>query len=65
MDALPSPPSPLAPPAFALVVAMDATRGIGKDGDLAWRLPPDLKWFRSVTVGSVSSAETSRTRTNG
>ena len=30
---------------------MDESRGIGRDGDLAWRLPADLKWFRAVTVG--------------
>jgi dihydrofolate reductase len=48
---LPAVPAPLACPDFALVVAMDEARGIGRDGDLAWRLPPDLKWFRAVTVG--------------
>ena len=52
MSALPTPPVPLEPPAFALVVAMDQQRGIGRDGDLAWRLPEDLKWFRAVTVGA-------------
>ncbi|MAW61845.1 MAG: hypothetical protein CMJ94_13590 [Planctomycetes bacterium] len=31
---------------------MDQQRGIGRDGDLAWRLPEDLKWFRAVTVGA-------------
>ncbi len=30
---------------------MDDARGIGRDGDLAWRLSPDLKWFRAITVG--------------
>ncbi|MCH2101911.1 MAG: dihydrofolate reductase [Planctomycetes bacterium] len=52
MDLLPTPPPALAAPSFALVVAMDEERGIGKDGDLVWRLPEDLKWFRSVTVGN-------------
>lgn len=51
MSTLPTPPPALAAPGFALVVAMDESRGIGKDGDLAWRLPEDLKWFRAVTVG--------------
>lgn len=31
---------------------MDEARGIGRDGDLAWRLPPDMKWFRALTVGN-------------
>lgn len=31
---------------------MDEARGIGRDGDLAWRIPADLKWFRAVTVGA-------------
>lgn len=48
---LPQLPEPLATPGFSLVVAMDRERGIGRDGDLAWRLPPDMKWFRKVTVG--------------
>jgi dihydrofolate reductase len=48
---LPAVPPPLTCPEFALVVAIDEARGIGRNGDLAWRLPPDLKWFRAVTVG--------------
>jgi len=54
--ALPQPPAPLAPPSFALVVACDSQRGIGREGDLAWRLPADLKWFRAITVGDGEHA---------
>ena len=34
---------------FYLIVAMDENRGIGKDGDLAWHLSEDLKYFARVT----------------
>ena len=33
------------------IVGMASNRVIGKDGDLAWRLPEDLKWFKRVTIG--------------
>jgi len=35
---------------FAVVVAADSANGIGKDGDLAWRLPGDLAFFRRLTT---------------
>ena len=36
---------------ISLVVAMDRNRVIGHRGDLPWRLPDDLKWFKRCTVG--------------
>ena len=36
---------------LSLVVAMAENRVIGRDGDLPWRLPEDLKHFKRVTMG--------------
>jgi dihydrofolate reductase len=33
------------------IVAMSSNRVIGRDGDLPWRLPADLKWFKRLTLG--------------
>lgn len=38
---------------ISLIVAMDRNRLIGRDGDLPWRLPNDLKHFRRLTVGKT------------
>ena len=37
---------------LSLVVAMAENRVIGRDGDLPWRLPEDLKHFKRVTMGA-------------
>tara|TARA_R110002096_G_scaffold70208_4_gene168409 strand:- start:515 stop:988 length:474 start_codon:yes stop_codon:yes gene_type:complete len=39
-------------PVLKAIVAMASNRVIGKDGDLAWRLPEDLKWFKKLTLGN-------------
>ena len=36
---------------IALVVAVAQNNVIGADGDLAWRISDDLKWFKKVTMG--------------
>ncbi|WNB92944.1 dihydrofolate reductase [Bacillus sp. NEB1478] len=36
---------------ISFVVAMDENRAIGKDNDLPWYLPNDLKYFKKVTMG--------------
>lgn len=36
---------------IAYVVAMDNNRLIGRDNDLPWRLPDDMRWFREKTMG--------------
>lgn len=36
---------------YLAIAAMSANRVIGKDGGLPWRLPEDLKFFRTVTTG--------------
>jgi dihydrofolate reductase len=36
---------------ISFVVAMDRNRLIGRDNGLPWHLPPDLKHFKSVTMG--------------
>ena len=39
-------------PIISLVVAMSKqTRAIGKDNDLLWKIPRDLKHFKDVTLG--------------
>jgi len=38
-------------PRIAYVVAMDENRLIGRDNELPWRLPDDMRWFREKTIG--------------
>lgn len=38
-------------PIVSIIVAMARNRVIGRDGDLPWRLPDDLKHFKSTTKG--------------
>lgn len=45
------PPSALAPPELALIVAVANNGVIGARGALPWRLPDDLKRFRALTTG--------------
>jgi dihydrofolate reductase len=35
-------------PRVSLVVAMAENNVIGKDGDLPWHIPADLKYFKAV-----------------
>ena len=35
----------------SLIVAMDESGGIGKDNQLPWHLPSDLKRFKNLTMG--------------
>ncbi|MDX1437802.1 MAG: dihydrofolate reductase [Anaerolineales bacterium] len=35
----------------SLIVAMSENRVIGRDGELPWRLPADMRRFRSLTMG--------------
>ena len=39
------------PFALKAIAAVSRNRVIGKDGDLPWRLPEDLKWFKKITTG--------------
>ena len=36
---------------ISLIAAMDRAGAIGKDNDLPWRLPDDLKRFKALTMG--------------
>ncbi|MCL9997855.1 MAG: dihydrofolate reductase [Erythrobacter sp.] len=38
-------------PEIVLIYARAANGAIGKDGDLPWRLPADLKHFKALTMG--------------
>lgn len=43
--------SPKYQPQLALIAALDDGGVIGRDGDLPWRLPSDLKRFKKLTSG--------------
>lgn len=36
---------------LSLIAALDNDHGIGRDNDLPWKLPDDLKRFKALTVG--------------
>jgi dihydrofolate reductase len=39
------------PVKLALIWAMAENRVIGRDGDLPWRLPGEMQYFRAITLG--------------
>lgn len=39
---------------FSLIVAVDQKMGIGKDGQLPWYIPEDLKYFAQTTKKTIS-----------
>jgi dihydrofolate reductase len=41
----------MSPPRFSILVAMAKNRAIGKNNALPWRLSPDLKRFKQLTMG--------------
>jgi len=41
----------MADPRLVHVVAMARNRVIGRDGEMPWRLPRDLQWFKACTLG--------------
>lgn len=41
---------------FSIIVAIDEESGIGRQGQLSWRIPGELKHFRDVTVGEGNNA---------
>lgn len=42
---------------FSLVLAVDEKGGIWKDGDLAWKIPSDMKYFKDVTSKTTDLAK--------
>jgi dihydrofolate reductase/thymidylate synthase len=46
---------------FGVIVASTTNGGIGKNGNLPWRLPTDMNYFKLLTMGinGINSANTS------
>lgn len=42
---------------FAIITAFDSQYGIGKNGQLAWNLPSDLKHFKEITASVTNPAK--------
>jgi len=38
---------------ISLIAAVSDDRGIGKDNDLLWHIPEDLKRFKNLTMGKT------------
>tara|TARA_Y100000385_G_scaffold199437_1_gene206509 strand:- start:88 stop:594 length:507 start_codon:yes stop_codon:yes gene_type:complete len=38
---------------ISLIVAMDNERGIGRNNDLMWHLPKDMRFFRETTLDNI------------
>ena len=36
-----------------MIVAMDSERGIGRNNDLMWHLPADMRFFKETTLGHI------------
>ena len=35
------------------IAAVSQNGVIGKNGDLPWRIPGELKWFKKITMGHI------------